>query len=163
MSVPEGGTHWHDVTQNVRHAKVGCPCKTPGILGQVVSMASLQALPAYLVVQKADESLWVVCMFLPLFRSVLLRELTERKQECGLFACRDLGSWETWYGASAPGGQFRNGWYSFHGLGNSGPSEDAPFIAHLDSPDVNSLLSLESRPWQCVWLLSDSRADWHEG
>ena len=33
-SLHEGGTHWHDVTQNERHAKVGCPCKTTGILAE---------------------------------------------------------------------------------------------------------------------------------
>ena len=33
-ALPEGGTHWHDMTQNMRRAKVCCICKTTGILGE---------------------------------------------------------------------------------------------------------------------------------
>ena len=30
-----GGPHWHNVTQNARRAKVGCACKTTGMLGEI--------------------------------------------------------------------------------------------------------------------------------
>ena len=97
-SLHEGGTCWHDATQNARQAKIGCPCKTTDILGETGCECGIpsgtSSLPG-----NAERQGKCRCGFtcVPLCRHVPVREGTLGKQ--GWWPCYmsqgTSGEWET--------------------------------------------------------------------
>ena len=104
-ALPEGGTHWHDMTQNMRRAKVCCICKTTGILGEACSV-SLACLPDS--AQRQGKCKWVYLCD-PIW-VMLVREGTEKRQGrwVNCMSQGTSGEWET----DKPLGQFRACWFS---------------------------------------------------
>ena len=94
----EGGTHWHDATGNARHAKVGCPFKTTGILRETRCERGMapgtSSLPGS-AERRRKCRCWCTCVLL--CRGVPMKEGTGRKQ--GWWAhCMSQGTsgeWET--------------------------------------------------------------------
>ena len=157
-SVHEGGTHWHNATQNTRHAKVSCPCKTTGILGDTrCEWHTSRHFQSPWQCRKAKKGQVLVYMCVPLPGCASEGGYREEARMMGLLHVpRDLRRVRD---REAPGGS--SGLSGFQGVGKVLPKIP---LAHAESPDVNSLFPLDLAPGfgalrgkgVCLHLMEDS-------
>ena len=117
----------HTVTQNVRHAKVSCTCKTTGILGETGCERGMppgtSSLPPWQC-RKARKAQVCVCVWSSAQMSLWGRERSEQGKWANCMSQRTSGEWETGKPLGAVRGLLV---FRVQGLGNSSPAKDIPW------------------------------------